>query len=361
MPHDDSPSTLAPPPAPSRRRWLFAARILGLGVVLLSLRWILLRLGADVSELAAFRPSPAFLTVAVLAVPAWAMVGLLPASAWARLLTVLAGDHADPRRDVRIFCRLQISKYLPGHAFQVARHAVTRSEVREEGVRSEGIWSRRSVPHTALGAAATCEALGMITASTALASLGFGVALAGGAIGLGFELPRQALFGIPVTALAAALAFPWLLSHLAGSRWLPGVVPHDSKALLPSVARYAAEKAAAGLVLGALLATVSGQGLTDSLTACLLAGLAAYPTAWLIGYLTPATPAGAGAVEAVLVAVLGSRYGAVEVLAAAVGLRLVMVAGDGLLALAAYLARDETRADQQAPDAAAGEQSGVAS
>lgn len=323
--------------------------------MLLSVRWILLRLGADASELAAFRPNSAYLTVAVLSVPLWAMVGLLPASAWARLLRVLAGDHADPRRDIRIFCRLQISKYLPGHAFQVARHAVTRGEVREEGVRTEGIWSRRAVPHTALGAAATCEALGMITASTALASLAFGVALVAGAIGLGFTLPSQALVGIPVVALTAALAFPWLLSRLAGSRWLPGVVAHDSRALLPAVARYAVEKAAAGLVLGALLATVSER----DLAACLLAGLAAYPMAWLIGYLTPATPAGAGAVEAVLVAVLGSRYGAVEVLAAAVGLRLVMVAGDGLLALAAYLARDESSVDQASPEAAS-ETSGMA-
>ncbi|MDA8016028.1 MAG: hypothetical protein MPN21_01170 [Thermoanaerobaculia bacterium] len=323
--------TLPTPPAPASR-WLLAARILGFGVVLLSLRWIVLRLGADGAELASFRPSPGFLALAALAVPLWSSVGLVPASAWARLLEVLAGDYADRRRDVRIFARLQISKYLPGHAFQVARHAVTRS-----AGRGEGVWERRdSVPHTALGAAATCEALGMITAAAALAFVAFGLAVSVGAVGLGFELPRPVLVGVPVIAVGMALTIPWLLSRLAGSRWLPGVVPHESRALLPSFGLYAIEKALAGLILGSLLATTSDQ----ALVACLLAATAAYPLAWLTGFLTPATPAGAGAVEAVLVAILGSRYGAVEVLAAAVGLRLVMVAGDALLALAAYMTRD---------------------
>lgn len=324
-----STSTLVLPPVPTRRRWLLAARVLGFAVVVLSLRWILLRLGADGAELAKFRPNAAFLVVAGLAIPAWTAAGLLPATAWARFVATLAGPFADPTRDMRIFARLQISKYLPGHAFQVARHAMTRTVTAPSPLNPRG-----GVPHTALGAAATCEALGMITAAAAVGLVGFGAAFAAGAIGFGFQPPRQVLLGAPMAAFGATLAFPWLLSKLAGSRWLPGVERHDSRALLPGLGFYTLEKAAAGLLLGALLATTAEQGILF----CLLAGLAAYPLAWVTGYLTPATPAGAGAVEAVLVAVLGSSYGAVPVLAAALGLRLVMVAGDSLLALLAYLA-----------------------
>lgn len=336
----DSPAA-SPSRSSSRRRWILAARLLGFGVVLLSLRWIVLRLGADWEELAAFRPSATFLWLLVLAAPFWAGAGLLQGLAWHRLLRVLGGEGAaDLGRDLRLHARLQVARYLPGHAFQVGRHALTRSEGSGADADSEG-GARAHVPHTALGAAATCEAVGQIVAGGALALLLFGLAFGGGALGLGHAAPAWLLRWAPWIGLAAVVAVPWVVSRLAGSRWLPGVVPHRPHRLLPSLGLYALQFLAGGLIFGLLLVALDDVPVRDPKT--VLAGLAAYPFAWVVGFLTPATPAGAGAVEAVLVATLGARYGAVPVLAAAVGFRIATLAGDVLLAAGAWLLR---RGDQ---------------
>lgn len=322
----------------SRRYWILAARLLGFGVVLLSLRWIVLRLGADWEELAAFRPPATFLWLLALAAPFWAAAGLLQGLAWHRLLRVLGGEGAaDLGRDLRLHARLQVARYLPGHAFQVGRHALTRSE----GSRGND-GTDDDVPHTALGAAATCEAVGQTVAGGALAVFFFGLAFGGGALGLGGGVPAWILRWAPWLGLAAVVAVPWIVSRLAGSRWLPGVVPHRPYRLLPALGLYALQFLAGGLIFGLLLLSLHDGALDDTPVGApqaVLAGLAAYPFAWVVGFLTPATPAGAGAVEAVLVATLGGRYGAVPVLAAAVGFRIVTLAGDVLLAAGAWLLR----------------------
>ncbi|MCG8457477.1 MAG: hypothetical protein MI919_14480 [Holophagales bacterium] len=336
----------------SRRRWVLLGRLLSFAVLLLALRWIFLRLGADGAALLSYRPPKSFLIALLGAIPLLAALELLPAFAWHRLLVVLGGSgRAQLRRNLLVHARLQVARYLPGHAFQVARHA----SMRQPGEGSP-------VPHTALGAGAICEAVGMIAGAAALVCLGFGAALGDGALHLGRAVPPAVLRWAPWLALAGVVSIPLLVARLAGSRLLPGVVAHRPRDSFRAFGLYAAYFAAQGLVFGLILSLIHGTAIHGTATHIaasggsawswpLLAGAGALPLAWLVGFLTPATPAGAGATEAVLVAVLGARYGAVEVLAAALGFRVASIAAHGLLALAAaWLGHRSARRGQCSPN-----------
>ncbi|MEM6795313.1 MAG: hypothetical protein AAF725_15150, partial [Acidobacteriota bacterium] len=277
-----------------------------------------------------FRPRRGFWIALGVAFRALATIDSVPALAWHRLLEIRGGARRDERvHHFLIHARLQVARYLPGHAFQVGRHAVTRQQPTARG----------KVPHSVLGAAATCEAVGMIAGAAGLACLGLGAAfqrdggLSIGLPNLGDAVPAAVLTWAPWAALALVMLIPWAVARLAGTRLLPGVAAHRPVDSFGVYALYGLYFACHGLAFGLFLTLVHDSG--ASWAATLFAGAAALPLAWVIGYLTPATPAGAGAVEAVLVAVLGARFGAVEVLVAALGFRFASIAGHGLLALLA--------------------------
>lgn len=339
----------------SRRRWVLFGRILAFGVVLLAVRWIILRLGTDGAALAAYQPPRSLLVALALAIPLLAVVEMLPAFAWHRLLVILGGSSPGQRGgDLSIHARMQVARYLPGHAFQVGRHALTR----QNAVTPHD----DKPPHSTLAAAATCEAVGQIAGAAALACLGFGAAFGDGALNLGGVVPEATLRWAPWLALLAVMSIPLLLARLAGSRLLPGVVRHRSRDSFRVYSLYALYFAIQGLVFGLLLVLVHGAstGADTHWSAALFAGAGAYPLAWVIGFLTPATPAGAGSTEAVLVAVLGARYGAVEVLVAALGLRIASIAAHGLLALAATWREHRSRAASKISAAGAARADGIA-
>lgn len=268
-----------------------------------SAAWLLAAKGHDI--LAAIREAePVLLGFALLA----ACVNLLLAALSWRCLVPAASGPLGPAISARIFFLSQLGKYLPG-----------------------GVWN--FVAATELGRAAGF-ARAPILASFILALLvgaGSGLALALLAVpqALGdLAMPEWLPFALFVAAVAALFARPLLQRALAGR--LAGIAPPAAPALVLSALLAIAGWLAAGLMVCALLVAL---GIEPDFS-LLVTATGAYALAWIAGFAVVVAPAGIGAREAVLIAVLASRVDLAEASAAAILARAVVTAADLLAALA---------------------------
>ncbi|MEM0986348.1 MAG: hypothetical protein AAGJ32_08885 [Pseudomonadota bacterium] len=244
---------------------------------------------------------------------AYAGLGVLLVLAWRKLLF---GFGIDPVGHGRIYALSQAFKYLPGNVMQFAgRHTMAR---------------KLGAPHRLLILAAASEALLLLLAG-ATTSLLAGPGLAAGiSATTGLPVPS---FGVLIPATLALL-----VAMLSVGRWLKHRLESNG-------ITWAGLRTPALTAFGFYLTFFIGCGFvgfwlmvfalgTSAPILLLVAG--ALAVSWTIGFLTPGAPAGLGVREVVLTTLLSPILGASGALALAALYRITTVAGDGLLAAAAF-------------------------
>jgi hypothetical protein len=264
--------------------------------------------------------------------PPWALLGsagcvvgqlLVVSMAW-RAVLADGGWRLDVRAAVRVFLVGQLGKYLPGGIWNV----VTQAELAAD----------RGVPR-------------LWTVSASAVSLGISVAV-GGILAvpalLALSVPGVPVAVVGLVPLGLAAFHPRLLNPLLGlgARLLRRPAPR------PLSARGVT--AALGwtllswlLLAGHQLVLLAGIGAPLDATTLLVAGCG-YALAWVIGFLVLFAPAGAGAREVTLVAVLLAVVPRPEALVVALASRLVLTVAD-VAAAGLALAAGRGRRSQPAP------------
>ena len=226
---------------------------------------------------------------------------------WVRWLELSAAIPFPTATGIRIHCRSQIAKYVPGNVFQfVARHASA---------------NRLGATHSALVLAAAAEIAALVVAAVTLAA-------SGRRLPAPFpQIPRAAAFGVALLAVILAVT---LASKLSGAvdrgrrarlrRWLGACL---------TLLLYVPPFVGNGLCL-ALLLSLNHTGALPPLTA--LVGI--WSMSWLAGYLVPGSPGGLGVRDAALVLALSGWCSRTEAVAIATEMRLVSTLGDVTLWLA---------------------------
>ncbi|SEB28647.1 hypothetical protein SAMN04489844_0081 [Nocardioides exalbidus] len=307
----------------TRRRALQLARVLFV-LLTLTLAWWGFRGRWDEIGDAASGTGPLRLAGAVLcAVAGLALTGVL----W-RLLLRWLGSEVGPRDAAAVFFVGQLGKYVPGSVWSVA--------VQAQLGRRHDVPARSSVAASSL----------FLLVHTATGLLVGGALAVLGAVDLPAEV--SPLWGWAALLVGAASLSPPLLRLLADR-----LAGHGVRAALgpAEVARSVALMALVWLAYGAsLLLLVTGRAAAPSL----LAAAAAFALAHAVGVLVVFAPAGVGAREAVLVALLAPVLGVPGAVAVALLSRVAHAVADFLLALLA-----STAAGLAAPSRHAGEPAGV--
>lgn len=218
------------------------------------------------------------------------------------------GAEVETRLLARVFLVSQIGKYLPGNVAQFLGRAYLARQL--------------GIPLALSGLAMMLELAGVLTAGSILAGLAalFGVGEGGGEV-----LP----FIAGVMAITASAAALFILRRKIGALGKLG------KPFLVAFGLYLAVFALLGGSNIVLMGSVSGDWSAASLWR--VAG--ALMVSWLIGFVTPGAPAGLGLRELSFFSLLSGVYPQSAILFAAVGFRLVTLAGDGLAWLVGMLLR----------------------
>ncbi len=281
------PGATAPSGWRTRLRWLIlVSGMIGLAVVTRQ------ALTADESAV----PSSA---AAVVACVLHALSGMAAARAWA----VLLGPDVDQTQVRGAMYESQLSKYVPAGGLLQAAGQVALST-------STSVTMRRS---------AFAWVTSIIVTVVAGCLLLSAFALAGGFTGWGRA--AAALAAVSIVALDRRV-LSWVLVQ---ARRVSARVPRPDSLPAPAVLRSALLWATAGFLLVATSFTTILLDLDGSLRAVDV--LPAFVAGWLVGFLLVPLPAGLGAREAVLVALIpGSTTGLI--LAASLGQRVVAFAAE---------------------------------
>jgi uncharacterized membrane protein YbhN (UPF0104 family) len=239
----------------------------------------------------------------VAAVALW-MVGLVAgAYAWA---TLLGGDHRIEHGAALIVA--QLAKYVPGGIWQASGQVAL--------ARSAGVEVKRAA--TAFSVLAVCQAVAGATFVPLLA--------------LTWTDPPvvvRVLLGLGSLVALALIDRRWMV-------WALRKIPRTrdaSDALVPRqaaiVRAWLASIVTLGLAAVAYLVLLGGYGAIDDP----LLVVAAFATAWTVGFLVLPLPSGVGVREAVLIALLQGVMPSSVIVATSVYQRLTAIAAEGLMAL----------------------------
>ena len=233
-----------------------------------------------------------------------AAVGLL-ALIWSVLAAPRIEDKSKRKPLAVSYLQSQFAKYLPGNIFQyAARHALGR---------------QLGIGHGSLASAAILEAVLLVSAASFIVAL-FGTTLVRSLFADAPSIP--AISALLVLMIVPAIVY---LPRIAKWQWLPR---HDMGHVAMFLIGYLAFFCVFGCLFLAILAWSTG-GLPPVPQVLSSASLA-----WLVGFLVPGAPAGAGLREAALTLAAGAQKDSSEVLGAIVLFRLVTLLGD-LLAFGA--------------------------
>lgn len=250
-----------------------------------------------------------------LALTAAQLVGQL--AAWGVLLRAVAHGGAAPRHVVaRSWLLGWMARYVPGPPVGMAGKFLV-------------CWGAGISP-AAVGAALGAEVMLHVTSGVMLILLMLPLAVD---LDWGGPMSMAGGVGFFVASVVAAprlapRAGVWLRQREAGHR-MP-----ERRALLKAGLWYAAGTVIAALAFHATAATLTSVAWTDPRMTVF-----AYTLAGWVGFIIPLLPSGAGAREAVLVAILGPQIGHTEALSVAIIARAMAVAVDSSLGLgvAAFL------------------------
>ncbi len=297
----------------------------------------LVRERAAVADAWARLDAPSVALALVLSVANVALAG----ASWRAVLADLGSPLA--RRDAaRVFFVGQLGRYVPGSVLQFVAQAELAHDL--------------GVPRRRAGSALVVALLVSTTTAGLLVTGVLPVALRGA------DLPGAAWAG-PVRWLAPlllVLLVPAVLNRLLGvllraARREPLEHPVTARGLLASAAWALASWAAVGLQVF-VLATALGAGEPAGRLLALAVG--GYALAWAVGFLVVLAPAGAGAREVVLAAVLAPVVGAGGAAVVVLGSRVLLTLADLLLALAALATTPGAAARLRTAGRAPGEREG---
>jgi len=257
--------------------------------------------------------TPAVLFVAAVSAVIYAIAFHLLAVAWGLTLARFAAAAVDLRVAVQGYALANFAKYLPGNVFHYVGRQVVASRL--------GCSQLSAAQATATEIAVHLAASGLLLALLLPFSFAELAWMAG--------VVPEWWAAWPLLLLPAAGAIAWrYFRRRGGAAW-----PHVSLRL------------AATLLLLQLvfftLATAIGAWLALTLLAAPLTSLPAIAFAflfsWLVAFVVPGAPGGLGLREACLAAAL-QPYGDLATIVLLVALsRIVLVAGEGLFALSAYM------------------------
>jgi glycosyltransferase 2 family protein len=240
--------------------------------------------------------------------------------AWLLLLRGVR-EQAPMSRVLTLFGLTQPAKYLPGNFGHYAGRTVLAGRC--------GLRSSRVIFSIVLETSWLLVAAILVSCSTFLPARA----------GLdGIDLPFLPLLK-QAFLLMAAVALPLisvrLLKYFRGSSWLKGKEGGELKTPPVPVLGACLVLYVANFLLMGCIAALLGEGVFRVGTHDLWRVIGIVATAWIAGYLVPGSPAGLGVREAVLVAALGPLWGGTAATGATLLLRLVTIAGDGLVFLIA--------------------------
>jgi glycosyltransferase 2 family protein len=302
-----------------RARWFAAVStvvgvgVLVLGVVVVGRRWDEVRAALDTIGWPAALGCLVLTTFGVIAT----------GECWRQWLVSLGGDVA-PLTAHRLFYVTQAGKYVPGSLWPVLAQAM--------------LARRYGVGRSAIVAASTLFLL-LHTVTGVLV----------GVVGVGATIASEwTWLVIPVAVGGVVLLLPPVLGRLlhALARWRP--------ALATTSPTWGATGRASALMLLAWACYGTATWLLlrplDDSAAALPLAVGGYALAWVVGFLAVAAPAGVGAREAVLVAVLGPLVGVSAALSVALVSRVALTVADlGLAAASAGVLRQGFEPDPADP------------
>ncbi len=223
---------------------------------------------------------------------------------------------------IAILCVSQLARYVPGN---VGQHLARGSMLAAQGI-----------PTAAIVLSLTLETLLAVAAAGLLAVL---------ALGIGFDASTHLGPWAVVMALVASLGIVALLAigprilprRFRDHAWVLSLHRVSWRTRMACLACYAANYVNVGAGLALLAYSLDAPGSP-------LLYVAAFAVAWIVGFLAPGLPAGLGAREGVLVALLAPTTGAATAVVIATAHRLSTTLGDALAACAgAMLLRYRSR------------------
>ena len=300
------------------------ARLIGYGILLLSVVYLGQRFYTNFGELISVGPTRSFYLALALVCAGYGVSLLLLVVPLATVLAGLGVPKPTFRRVLDLHGHTNIAKYLPGNVF----HWVGRQILAKKFG-----WSQISM------GLASLVGITLITLAAILSALIFATAMDVSTLpGWSTTATHGALIGMIVV-----IAGIWLIGAFADNIPLLTRLP-ETKAI-QQFARGVRPLLAIGFyvtffMIGGIFFWVLTAILIHAWQISLLATLGfAYVTSWLAGYVTVGAPAGIGVREAALVLMLGATVGEAEALTLAIALRVVTTVGDFLLYVFAMVAR----------------------
>lgn len=278
--------------------WALAVAAVGYFVVLVRRHGLAVP-GRSHWEIAAFVSAAAVAYGLAVVLLAWIWAGLaVPAGSKAYVRPSLAAGYL----------KSQFAKYLPGNVFQYAARHVLGRQV--------------GVPHATLAQAAALEML-LLASSAAFLTLWLGMPVLRTLVPTFPDIPRAA--SLLILAVIPALA--WLPLPSRFGTWRR----HTAAQVAAAFAGYTGFF----LLFGGLYAAALWW--CDAGRADFTHVIAGSSLAWLLGFVVPGAPAGAGLREAALAVAAGSGAATPQLLAAIVLFRLTTLGGDLLAFLAGWV------------------------
>ncbi|MGB8212972.1 MAG: hypothetical protein WCE68_05380 [Anaerolineales bacterium] len=258
--------------------------------------------------------STQILLIIILGGLALGLNGFLLGWAWQKLLVWFGEATARPRTCLAVYGRTQIAKYLPGNFFHYpSRHV---------------LGNRAGFHHPALVGALVYEIIGLLVAAGTIALIGFpkGISL-GNSIFI-----RLAI--LPVVLLLP-LVVQFVLRRFSIGRRLgfpEKPVWEAVRELLPIWAIYLVFFLIEGLIFWGIIGVSTGKWSEVPF----LYAVSTFAIAWVVGFLTPGSPAGLGVREAIMILILTAFVGAPAAAFVALVARLVVTLGDLVFFLLSY-------------------------
>ncbi|WP_380167470.1 lysylphosphatidylglycerol synthase domain-containing protein [Jannaschia sp. R86511] len=305
----DGPTVGGPAGPGSRARLLtWLSVLVGVGVLVLGTVVVVDRWDEVSEALTAIGWGPALLCLLL------TTAGVLATGECWRVWLRALGGGPSPWVAHRVFYVTQAGKYVPGSLWPVLAQAV--------------LARRYGVARPAMVGAATLFLLLHTVTGVVVGVVGVGAGLAS----------RWAWLVLPVAVAGLVVLLPPVLGRLlrALARWRPALATASPgwSATGRAAALMGLAWACYGTATWVLLQPLGAAAGT------LPAAVGGYALAWVVGFLAVAAPAGVGAREAVLVAVLGPVVGVSEALSVALVSRVALTVADlGLAAASAGVLR----------------------
>jgi len=258
------------------------------------------------------------LATACISVVIYSLLVLLSSYCWFVIMSYIDKDsNMHFTGSNKIYAKANISKYLPGNVFQYLQR--------------QAIGTAYGYTHASLALGSLLETVFVIVTVVALLIL---------FMLFGFQIPDPLVLCIQHknTALVVLLGIVLVLAaYLIKNRKFAFIKRMLSYGFLALFFKVAANYSVILLLFGILFAGLY-MALSGNTVTIIMLGpfMFAFLASWILGFITPGSPAGIGVRESILLILLGTQFGRDQILITALALRVVTICGDLLVFVAAY-------------------------